>query len=176
MRAVAPVVVPGLLQTADYARAVHASAQRSRDQAANVEVFVAARLERQKLLDGPNALIMHAVIAEGALRQVVGGREVMREQLERLIEMSERPNVTIQVVPFTAGAYGGMSGACTILDYDDGAEDPPTAYLEYPAGGAWVDNGGDVQHLLTMFDSVSADKALSPPDTVEFIRDLVREL
>ncbi|WP_063713759.1 helix-turn-helix domain-containing protein [Amycolatopsis nigrescens] len=172
-RIVAPVVVPGLLQTANYAREVHASAQQSLDQAANVDAFVAARLERQKLLED-GSFRLHAVLAEATLRQLVGGAEVMREQLEHLLTIGKKANVTIQAVPFSAGAYGGMSGGCTILDYD--GDDPSTAYLEYPAGGAWVDNEGDVQHLSAMFTSVSKNKALPPAGTVELIRRVVREL
>lgn len=174
VRSIAPSVVPGLLQTADYARAVHASAQRSRDPAANVEDFVAARMSRQTLLEGSEPLRLHALLDEGVLTRLVGGATVMRAQLEHLLAVGERPTITLRVVPFAVGAYGSMSGACTILSYESD-DDPPVAYLEHPAGGVWVENSEDVQHFLAMFDGVS-DIALMPKDTARLIRARVREL
>lgn len=174
VRTIAPSVVPGLLQTADYARAVHASAQRSRDLATNVEDFVSARMSRQKLLDGPDPLHLHALLDEVVLRRLVGGLDVMREQLDHLLVAAGKPNVTLQVIPYAAGAYGSMSGACWILSSED-PDDLPVVYLEHPAGGVWVEDREDVQHFLAMFDDVSAI-ALTPADTVKLIRAQAREL
>lgn len=168
VRSIAPSVVPGLLQTADYARAVHASAYRSREPAVAAEDFVAYRLNRQKRLDDADPLELHTLLDEVVLRRLVGGKEVMHEQLEHLLRASEKPHVTIQMIPFDTGAYGSMSGTSCLFDYED-PDDPTIAYLEHAAGGVWIENGEDVQHLSTMFEAVSAD-ALSPEDTVEYIR------
>ncbi|WP_215548017.1 helix-turn-helix domain-containing protein [Amycolatopsis sp. CA-230715] len=168
VRTIAPSVVPGLLQTADYARAVHASAQRSREPKVAADEFVAQRLNRQKRLIGPDPLHLHALLDEVVLHRLVGDKEVMRGQLEHLLRAGEMPNVRIQVLPYDIGAYGSMAGTCYLFGYED-PEDQAVAYLEHAAGGVWIEDGEDVQHLSTMFDSVSAD-ALSPEDSAEFIR------
>lgn len=173
VRIIAPSILPGLLQTADYARAVH-MAYQTRDPGAHVEDVVSARLDRQKLLDGRTPLRLHSILDEAVLRRQVGGTAVMATQLDHVVAMSAKPNITIQVIPDSAGAYGSMSGPCSILSYDD-PDDASSCYLEHPAGGVWVDDEGDVQHLLAMFDGVSTT-ALPPYDTAELIREQARKL
>jgi transcriptional regulator with XRE-family HTH domain len=109
-------LVPGLLQTPDYARAVLATRPNTTE--AEIDNLVAARLARQAILtrDDPPAPLLWALIDEGVLYRPVAPAEVMDGQLMYLVEMSRRPNVTIQVVPYSAGGHTGLLGAFTIAD------------------------------------------------------------
>ena len=109
-----------------------------------------------------------------AVRREIGGPEVLREQLEHLRELAERPNITLQVIPYTAGGYGTMNGSFIIIDYPE-SETVPGVYLEYPAGGEWVDNADDVQRFTTTFDQAAA-RALSPADTTHLIEQQLEAL
>jgi transcriptional regulator with XRE-family HTH domain len=174
VRVVAPYVVPGLTQTEQYARALVNAAYRFRDPAARLEGVVARRANRQKRLEGSNPLELHALIDQAAIMRVVGGREVMCDQLGHLLTMADRSNIILQVVPYNVGAYGTMSGGCSIIDYPE-PDEPSAVYLEYPAGGNWVDNGDDVSRFTAMFDDVMA-LALSPTDTYAMIQHQRRAL
>jgi transcriptional regulator with XRE-family HTH domain len=167
-------VIPGLLQTSDYAMAVLQAASDIVDISAGVERATAARLARQELLQGPHALTLHALIDEGAIRRVVGGRSIMADQLRRILVLGEQDNVTIQVIPVEAGAYGTMSGPVTILSFDD-PEGTNTVYLEYPGGGEWVDAKEDVQKFIAMFDRISA-QALPAAESAALVRARAEEL
>ncbi|HEV2779234.1 MAG TPA: helix-turn-helix transcriptional regulator [Actinophytocola sp.] len=173
-RTLAPYVLPALLQTENYARALVRAAHRFYDQGTRQDDVIATRMRRQRLLGPPDPLILHAVIDEAAIRRSVGGPDVMREQLAHLLVVAAKPNITVQVIPFSLGAYGTMNGSCVVIDYPDAA-DAPGVYLEYPAGGAWVDNVEDVKRFTTMFDDVSA-LALSPTDTTDLILQQIRAL
>jgi hypothetical protein len=173
-RELAPSVVPGLLQTQRYAQALLESGHRFHRLTTRPQDVLAARMRRQKPLEGEDPLAVHALIDEAAIRRLVGGADVMREQLAQLLVVAEKPNITLQVVPFAAGAYGTMNGSCIILDYPE-PDDPPGVYLEYPAGGAWVEDLDDVNRFTTMFDDV-AQLALSPADTTDLIHDQLRAL
>nr|WP_279588770.1 DUF5753 domain-containing protein [Actinophytocola oryzae] len=98
----------------------------------------------------------------------------MREQLVHLVALVERPNITLQVIPYAAGGYGTMNGSFIIVDYPE-PDITPGVYLEYPAGGAWVDNAEDVGRFTTTFDQAAA-QALSPVDTIDLIQRRVRAL
>ncbi|MDQ3578260.1 MAG: helix-turn-helix domain-containing protein [Actinomycetota bacterium] len=163
------VVVPGLLQTESYARAINADAERYFSPPTRVDGLVASRLNRQRRLAEPDALRLHAVLDEVVIRRTIGGTQTMHEQLAHLVNIAELPNITVQVVPLTVGVYGTMSGACTIVG-DLPPRGPTGVYLEYPTGGAWVDKKEDVNRLTAMFDSVSS-LALSPSDTTNLIRE-----
>lgn len=174
-RQLAPYVIPGLLQTKRYAQAVIEAGAALHDPEMRLDSAVATRMERQKPLDSPDPMLLHAVIDEAAIRREIGGPEVLREQLDHLLVLAERPNITLQVVPYAAGGYGTMNGSFIIVDYPE-SDTVPGVYLEYPAGGAWVDNEADVQRFTTMFDQAAA-KALSPVDTTGLIHQLrAREL
>lgn len=125
LRAFQALLVPGLLQTERYARAViHAMRPDAAD--AEIERRVAARMTRQRLLSDPSPPEYWAVVDEAVLRRVVGGAEVMAEQLGRLADVAQLPHVTIQVVPFGAGAHPGMEGPFLILGFPEQAD--PTSY------------------------------------------------
>ncbi|MEO6085362.1 MAG: helix-turn-helix transcriptional regulator [Umezawaea sp.] len=168
MRVLAPLVVHGLLQTPAYARAIHDSAHRFRDPEGEVERYVSARLSRQKRLEGPEALQVHALLDESVIRRAVGGPEVMAEQLRHLLTLSERDNITLRVIPFGAGAYGTMSGGCSIIGYRE-KEYTPAVYVEHSAGGAWVEDEADVQRFLAMYDD-TVEAALEPDASAALIR------
>lgn len=168
MRVLAPLVVHGLLQTPAYARAVHDSAHRFRDPEGEVERYVSARLSRQKRLEGPEALQIHALLDESVIRRAVGGPEVMAEQLQHLLALSGRDNIKLQVIPFGAGAYGTMSGGCSIIGYRE-KEYTPAVYVEHSAGGAWVEDEADVRRFLAMYDD-TVEAALEPDASAELIR------
>jgi hypothetical protein len=110
--------VPGLLQTPDYAREIVRAWDPSAT-ARQIERGVGVRIARQRRLTDEDPLQLSAVIAEGALRVAVGGAEVMRAQLKRIVDVAARTNVEPRVLPFAAGAHGGMTGTFTILRFHD---------------------------------------------------------
>jgi len=171
---IAPHVVHGLLQTYDYATAITQTASGFRPSDAKVVRYVDSRVRRQGRLRGPEPLIVHAVMDESTIRRAVGGTAVMRAQLDRLLALAEQPNITLQVIPFSAGSYGTMSGGSAYLEFQDPA-DPPAAYVEYAGGGKWVEDPDDVAKLAATFDLV-ARAALTPTDTVALFRQQIEEL
>lgn len=175
-RTVAYIAIPGLLQTGPYASSIAEAAQdfNGRRQAGWENRAAAERRARQRLLTKEHPLHLHAVIDEGAVRRVVGGCAVMREQLRHLLDMGARENVTIQVVAARSGAYGTMSGAVTILDFAEG--DPSTVYAEYAAGGEILDTEPDVTAFSRNFERISREVALSPDVSAELIRTALDEL
>ncbi|RZT27739.1 helix-turn-helix protein [Kribbella sp. VKM Ac-2569] len=166
--------VPGLLQTEEYARAALADGL-PRD-ADRFELSVQTRMERQRILsrtrDGRDPLELWAVIDEAALRREVGGRAVMRAQLGRLLEMSERPNITLQVIPFDRGVHPGMLGAFVQLRF--GAVAPDIVYVESVAGDIFLESEAEVERHSLVFDHLRAT-ALSPRDTSAFVAALIAQ-
>jgi transcriptional regulator with XRE-family HTH domain len=157
--------VPGLLQTGDYARAVHrASLINASDE--EIEQWVKVRMARQELLTSADAPQYWLVLNEAVIRRVVGGRSVMHEQLLRLAEATKQPNLTLQVVPFSAGAHAAMDGSFIILSFPD-PTDPHIVYIEYKTGALYLEKPPEVQRYTLMFDhlraaalSVDASRAL----------------
>jgi transcriptional regulator with XRE-family HTH domain len=146
--------VPGLLQTEAYARAQirgtlpHASED-------DVRIRVAARMERQPVLFKEGAPKLWAIMDEAALRRQVGGRDVMREQAGRLLELRSQPNVTIQVVPFGAGAHPGMDGPFVLLEFS-GAAEQSIVYIESAAGGLFLEEEAEIRRYILMFEHLRA--------------------
>ncbi|QUG99541.1 helix-turn-helix domain-containing protein [Saccharopolyspora erythraea] len=167
-----PLVIPGLLQTHAYARALNLTGQQFHS--TPPQRYVTARLSRQARLSPPSPMNYHALIDEGVIRRVVGGPEVMVEQLRHLLVMAERDNVTLQIVPFGIGAYATMTGGFVILGYQDAA-DPPAVYVASAAGGNWVENGDDVTRFADTFDEVTK-LALSTDESSNLIRSQVGAL
>jgi transcriptional regulator with XRE-family HTH domain len=143
-----PLVIPGLLQTEDYARAIF-TAHLNGD-ADDLEERVAARLARQVALDRAH---LWCVLDEGVLHRDVGGSKVMRTQLERLVAAAEHPKVTIQVIP-GAIAHAGLLGHFVIADLDG---KPPVAYLETAAEGQITDSPAVIAHVALSFDRLRAE-------------------
>jgi transcriptional regulator with XRE-family HTH domain len=173
-RDLSPYVMPGLLQHERYARALIASDYRLKSAKAIPDKVLDARLKRQQPLDGPDPLRLHALLDEAVLHRQIGGPDVLREQLAHLLVLAARPNITLQVVPFTAGTYGSMNGPVIIIDYPE-PDSTPGVYLEYPGDGAWMDNPSDVQRFTTMFDDVT-QLALRPDDTTNLIHERIKQL
>jgi transcriptional regulator with XRE-family HTH domain len=165
------VALPGVLQTARYASAV---AEGGRLDVVWEQRMADERLARRQLLEGERPLRLHAILSEAALRYVVGGLHVWKEQLEQLLSATERENITIQVVPFARGAFGHMSGPVIILCFDDDPDAPHIVYLEHPAGGETIDKQEDVASFVAIFEDVRG-LAWSPEESADFIRSLLNE-
>jgi transcriptional regulator with XRE-family HTH domain len=160
-----PLVIPGLLQIEEYARALLATDQ-SPDQ---LEQAVAARMERQKILHRkePTPPRLWIVIDEGVLRRQVGGVEVMRKQITHLLTMAERHDVTIQVVPSSVGEYIGLEGGFSILSFEDGAD---IAYAGASGGGHMIEQQKDVTRTITRFELIRSH-ALNVDESTRLIRE-----
>jgi len=166
-------LVPGLLQTEDYARAI-AAASLFGETNEEREQFVQARLRRQQVLTRDHPLQIWAILSEGALRQLVGGREVMQAQLRHLIEISgERSNVTLQVLPFAAGAHAATSGPFLIMKFPE-APDLGVVYLEGQTGGIYLESADEVARYTLVCDHLRAS-ALSTAATMRLIEEVAGE-
>jgi transcriptional regulator with XRE-family HTH domain len=164
--------VPGLLQTEEYMRAVIQGALLD-DTPDVAEQRVQLRLTRQQLLDREDAPRLWAVVDEAALRRPVGSREVMRTQLERLIEAAELPNVTLQVLPFAAGAHPAMVGAFSILRFPE-PELPDVVYLEHLTNAIYLDKEDDVDQYLHVMETICV-RGAAPDRTVELLSRILKE-
>lgn len=165
-----PSVVPGLLQTADYIRGVMRGGPHTLTDD-EVEQRVQLRLDRQQRLTAPHPPILDAIIDEGALLRPVGDRTVMAAQLGHLLKASELPNVTVQVIPLTAGYHRGTRGSLHILEFAD-PEDPVIASVETVAGQMVLDRPGDLRTCTKIMEHLRS-VALSPADSRDQLRHLV---
>ncbi|RJL34139.1 helix-turn-helix domain-containing protein [Bailinhaonella thermotolerans] len=168
-----PEVVPGLLQTEDYARALMRADPAGATEG-EIERRVAVRLGRQALLDREDALRLRVVLGEAALRRPAGGPATMREQLRRLIDLSYRENVSLSVLPFAAGAPSAVHGGFHILLFPDAA-DPDIVYVEYRTGSLYLEKQSDLDTYTLMFDHLGS-RALTPDESRSFITDVLKEL
>ncbi|MFC6020421.1 DUF5753 domain-containing protein [Plantactinospora solaniradicis] len=159
--------VPGLLQTEEYARAIILAGRTTADPD-EVDRRVAARSARKSLLSRDVPPKLWIVLDEAAVRRVVGGPNVMRAQVARLIEACARPTIEIQILPFTAGAHAAMGGPFTVLDYDDPVLDPTIVYVDNDATTALLEEEEQVARHRLMFDHLRA-KALDPDKTCDFL-------
>ncbi|MFH8410328.1 helix-turn-helix domain-containing protein [Streptomyces sp. NPDC018019] len=160
--------IPGLLQTADYARAVCRLGSLSRTE---IERRVELRLQRQALLTAPGAPRLWAVIDEASLRRPLGGPGVMPAQLRHLLEMARRPNITVQVAPFHLGGHAAAGGPITILRFLE-PDLPDIVYLEQLTSALYLDKRDDVDHYLAVMDRLSAQSE-SPRTTQAILEELV---
>jgi transcriptional regulator with XRE-family HTH domain len=165
--------IPGLLQTDDYIRAVIGGAQLE-ESSEEMGRRVRLRMARQTLLTREHPPRLWAVVDEAALRRPVGGPEVMRGQLERLIDASKLPNVTLQVLPFAVGAHSGMPGAFSILRFAD-PELPDVVYLEHLTNAVYLDKRDEVERYLDVMESL-CDDSEQPGRTVELLERALDEV
>lgn len=165
-------VVPGLLQTAEYARAMMRAARPDIDDD-EVERRVHVRMRRQSLLGKEHPVDLWAVLDEAVLSRPVGGDAVMRAQLAALVEAADCPNVTLQVLPFDVGAHAGMDGTFTILSFPNPA-DPPVVFAENATGGLFIEKSEELRKYEAIFEHIRAT-ALPPEESVSFISELARE-
>lgn len=166
-------VIPGLLQTEDYAAEIlrHSPHTRLPDEAARAAELRRARQDR---LLGPDPLHLDVVINEGALRRTVGGPDVMCGQLSRLAETAELPNVVLRVLAFAAGAHPGVDGSFTVLEFSD-PSNPRIVYLDRMTDSDYLDGLRDVAAYRHAHERLRAC-ALSVSDSHEMISGLLREL
>ncbi|GAA1226443.1 helix-turn-helix transcriptional regulator [Streptomyces sp. DSM 41524] len=162
-------LVPGLLQTPGYARAL-AMGNSTKGHPDRGETLVATRIARQRRLSEEPTLDLWAVVHESALRHRVGGTAVMREQLKRLEEAAQQPNITIQILPFEAGEHLGMGGAFNIISFaEPGAMD--VVYTETAFGQLWVEGGDEAAQHQELFEKI-ARHALAESESRSFIEAL----
>ncbi|XTZ16701.1 helix-turn-helix domain-containing protein [Micromonospora echinospora] len=163
--------VPGLLQTREYARAVvmlgHGAAG-----AAEIDRRVGLRMQRQRLLDRPDAPHLWAVVDEAVLRRPIGGPAVMRGQIAALVEATKVPNIRLQIVPFDAGGHAAAGGAFTILRFGD-QDLPDIVYIEQLTSALYLDKRDDVDHYAAAMERlcVEAEPPERTPDILARILD-----
>ncbi|MEW2049861.1 helix-turn-helix domain-containing protein [Streptomyces sp. NBC_00377] len=173
LRVYDPQVVPGLLQTRQYAEALISGALPEAPPA-DIEKRIQVRLRRQERIStADNPLRLWAVLDEAALRRQVGNRQVMIEQLEYLLEMSQLPHVTVQLIPFTMGAHPGVSGQYAILEFPDAA-DSSVVYIEGVTSDLYLEKPQDVQKYSVMYEHLRA-QALNADQTREFIAKVAKD-
>jgi len=158
-------VVHGLLQTADYARAGHEGAMPRLD-ADQIERHIEAKLTRQRLLTHDLAPKFAAILDEAALHRVIGGRQAMAAQLGRILDMSELPNVVVQVLPYDVGAHPAMESNFTILELPDPT--PGVVFVEGLIGSTYLDRNDDLDRYRQIFSKLQSI-ALDPQDTTALI-------
>ncbi|MFC8127556.1 helix-turn-helix domain-containing protein [Streptomyces sp. NPDC057302] len=174
IRSYEPHFVPGLLQTEEYARGVMRSGAIGQTNPDDIERYVALRMERQSLLTREDAPRVWIVMDETALRRPVGGPDVMREQIDKLLEAVELPHVTLQVAPFAAGPHPGTYGPFVLFRFAM-AELPDMVYSEYLTGAVYLDARTEVATHLEVMDRMAA-QAATAQRTKELLRDLRKEL
>jgi transcriptional regulator with XRE-family HTH domain len=160
-------MIPGLLQTEDYARAVIRGGPMELH-ADEVERRVEVRMTRQQALSQEDRPQFWAILDEAAIRRTVGGPAVMRRQLESLAQAADQVKTTIQIVPFGAGAHSGQLGPFVILDFPEPSE-PEVVTMETVGGNLYVDKPEEVRLYTTAFDHLRA-VALSPGDSGAMLR------
>ncbi|GIG60811.1 transcriptional regulator [Longispora fulva] len=165
------VLVPGLLQTADYTRAI-IRAVRPDIGVDELARSVELRLARQAMLDRDDPPELRLILDEAALRRIVGGRDVMCAQLAWLIQRARLSHVTLQIVPLAVGAHAGMSGAFTILGYSEPELD--LVYLGNASGGLYLEKAADIRWYLITHERLRA-AALSPVDSLALLAAVAEE-
>ncbi|MFM9611360.1 transcriptional regulator [Streptomyces sp. V2] len=169
-----PHFVPGLLQTEDYARGVLVSGAIAQTRPEDIDRLVALRMRRQDLLTRPDAPRIWVVMDETVLRRPVGGPEVMRAQIDRLLDAAKLPNVVLQVAPFANGPHPGTYGPFVLFRFAM-PELPDMVYSEYLTGAVYLDAREEVATHLEVMDRMAA-QAATAHRTKEILRDLRKEL
>jgi transcriptional regulator with XRE-family HTH domain len=164
--------VHGLFQTEAYARAVTLLGHKTAP-AEEIDRRVSLRIKRQDILASPEPPQVWSVMDESVLRRPVGGRAVMRAQLDRLAEMARLPQVTIQVIPF-GGGHAAAGGSFTLLRFAE-PELPDVVYIEQLTSALYLDDRQDIDHYLEVMNDLSTE-ALTPDRTTQFIAEITREI
>lgn len=167
IRAFETMVVPGLLQTRDYARTILAAGRGT-----NVEGLLDARIQRQAILDRETPPELWVVLDENVLRRRVGSATVMREQLQRLLDVAEQPNIVIQVVPFSAGAHAGNGGPFHSLAFTEGS---PVVYVDGFLKGQLLADPAEVRAADRAYDLLMGS-ALDVHKSADLIAHAMKEV
>lgn len=170
IRSYEPQVIPGLLQTGDYARETIRKGLPGAT-TEEIDARVAVRLERQKVLTKERPLRLVTVVDEAALRRVVGGPKMMDQQLHHLVEQAARPNVSVHVLPFESGASACTTGPFMLLEFPERTH-PKVGYLENGAGDLYLERAAQVERYERLYDELHGD-ALGTDESVELIRALL---
>ncbi|WP_405111622.1 helix-turn-helix domain-containing protein [Micromonospora sp. NBC_01405] len=162
--------VPGLLQTQGYTHAVvTASLPYASDD--EIQQRIETRTQRQASITKDDPLKLWAIVDEAVLHREVGGAEVMVDQLRHLLDLTERPHITLQVLPYKVGAHPGMHGAFAVMDFPDAA-DPELVYIENMAGALYLEKEADIRRYAEMFDQLRA-AALNVADSRRLLGRLI---
>lgn len=165
--------VPGLLQTPDYARAVIRLGRTDRPlPSAELDRLVALRESRQEILQGTRPARLWAIVDEAVLHRPIGGRAVLRAQLEHLAEVSRLPNVTLQILPFESGGYTATGGAFSLLRFTD-PDLPDVIYIEHLTSAVYLDKLEDLDEYVITMDSLSI-AASTPRKTQEILTEITK--
>ena len=164
--------VPGLLQTEAYARSI---ATRGRPGYANEdgERRIALRMQRQKILTGVHATTLWVMLDESVLHRPIGGRVVMREQIERLLELAKLPNITIQVVPYHLSGYAA-EGSFTLLRFAE-PELPDVVYVEHLSGALYLDRQDEIELYGRAIDRLTVD-AVTPEESRQVMSKVLADI
>ncbi|MFI0422850.1 helix-turn-helix domain-containing protein [Spongiactinospora sp. 9N601] len=172
IRTFEPTLIPGLLQTEGYARALMRGSLVARD----IERRVSARMKRQSILTGDDGHPqLWGIIDEAALTRPVGGPAIMRDQIDRLIEAQEQENITLQVVRSSVGAHPGMNGAFVLLDFPNPELSAPLVYLETAIGSLYLEKEEEIAHFTLTFDHLRAI-ALGPDESVRHLQSIKKSV
>ncbi|MFF8192288.1 helix-turn-helix domain-containing protein [Streptomyces bobili] len=172
LRVYDPQVVPGLLQTRQYAETLISGALPE-TAPTEIEKRVQVRMRRQERISAEeNPLRLWTVMDEAALRRIVGGKSLMRDQLEYLVEQSRLPHVTVQVIPFDMGAHPGLNGQYAILEFPDAA-DSSVVYIEGVTSDLYLEKPNDVQKYSVMYEHLRA-QALNVDQSRQFIAEIAK--
>ncbi|WP_185930943.1 MULTISPECIES: helix-turn-helix domain-containing protein [unclassified Streptomyces] len=163
-------LLPGLMQTEAYARELHTIGAHL--SAEDIDRAVRVRLERQEMLTRPDSPEAWFIVNEGAVRNVIGDRELMREQLERLLDSAALPSVTLQVLAFDSGTYPAI-GSFTMLGFP-APEDPDLVYRDGITDAVYLEGEQHVREYTRAFDGLRA-AALSPQRSAQLIKSVVKE-
>jgi transcriptional regulator with XRE-family HTH domain len=165
--------VPGLLQTTDYCRAVVELGRRdaSREE---IEHRVSLRMERQRLLSRPNPPHLWAIVDEAVLRRPIGGVEVMRGQLERLIMVAKEPHITLQVMPFRVGGHAAESGPFTLMRFPE-FDLPDVVYIEQLTSAVYLDKREDVERYTEVMERLGVESD-QPERTTGILSRILEEI
>ncbi|WP_217243131.1 helix-turn-helix transcriptional regulator [Streptomyces sp. AC555_RSS877] len=173
LRVYEPQIITGLLQTRAYAEAIiRGGSPETSDTEIDKRVQVRMRRQDRIAAEG-EPLRLWVVLDEASLRRVVGSRPVMREQLEHLAEMSQRPHITVQILPFEVGAHPGINGQYSILEFADAA-DSSVVYIEGVTSDLYLEKAHDVQKYTVMYEHLRA-QALNVDQSTRLIEDVAKE-
>lgn len=162
--------IPGLLQTPDYARELH-RAGRPGDTEEEIEALVATRMERQTILTGTTGPTLWALVDEPVLRRPVGSSKIMQAQIEHLLEATDHPRISLQVIPFDTGAHAGQTCCFILLTLPGGTT---VAYSEDLTGGRFFERPEDLEHWLLCYESVKS-VALPVKQSADLLRRIMEE-
>ncbi|GKQ36699.1 helix-turn-helix transcriptional regulator [Streptomyces sp. A012304] len=173
LRVYEPQIITGLLQTRAYAEAIiRGSSPETSD--AEIDKRAQVRMRRQdRIAAERDPLRLWVVLDESSLRRVVGSPQLMREQLEHVAELSQRPHITVQVLPFDVGAHPGLNGQYSILEFSDAA-DSSVVYIEGVTSDLYLEKAHDVQKYSVMYEHLRA-QALNVDQSRQLIEDVAKE-